>query len=555
MKLKNFSNLLFLTIVVIFFSNFSDVKAAEFNFSSKTIYTFPANAASDFSAISPSFSLTGEQFISNRLTSKWVSSVVYNGKEITDNFKTLYAVPKFSPDGKNFVYFASYSDNRANAGNYHVILNGKDYKDYPNVSAGQFIFSANSQHNAFPATANGKTFIVYDKQEQTKYDFVSAPSLSPDGKILAYSAKNKDDKKTSLIIDNKVVGAYEEIKSPIVFSLNSSHTAYAVKDGQWSLYVDNKKVSSGYDDIISISVTNSGKYAFIGKKGSVYVANIYGKESSTYSSMSSLVISPDEKQSIFIARKDNYEMAVINGQEGTQYPIFMGGSMPVFSPDSKHLVYKTSRFSSDGYSRIFLFVLDGQELTADGFYYNGFDQGNGINSEFVFSSDSRYLVYYSLKDKNKIVRNELDLTGPSQKVVTSFENKNEADKKTATVTTPSNLKGKILIQVESHGEAWYINPKDGKRYYMPNGSEALKIMKQFGVGMSNSDVEKMKTDANFRKKFMGKILLQVESHGEAYYISFDGRYNYLKDGESALAVMKKLGLGISNVNLEKIAAN
>ena len=90
---------------------------------------------------------------------------------------------------------------------------------------------------------------------------------------------------------------------------------------------------------------------------------------------------------------------------------------------------------------------------------------------------------------------------------------------------------------------------------MANGGEALKIMKKFGVGMNNKDVEKMKKDANFRKKFMGKILLQVESHGEAYYISFDGRYNYLKDGESALAVMKKLGLGISNANLEKIAVN
>ena len=32
----------------------------------------------------------------------------------------------------------------------------------------------------------------------------------------------------------------------------------------------------------------------------------------------------------------------------------------------------------------------------------------------------------------------------------------------------SRLKGKILLQTESHGEAWYINPKDGKRYYMSN---------------------------------------------------------------------------------------
>jgi hypothetical protein len=117
----------------------------------------------------------------------------------------------------------------------------------------------------------------------------------------------------------------------------------------------------------------------------------------------------------------------------------------------------------------------------------------------------------------------------------------------------SNLNGRILLQVESKGEAWYVNPKDGKRYYMADGAQAFQIMKTLGVGMSNKDVDKMKTDVNFRKKFIGKILLQVESKGEAYYISFDGRYNYLKDGASAYQVMRKLGLGISNTNLNKVS--
>lgn len=120
-------------------------------------------------------------------------------------------------------------------------------------------------------------------------------------------------------------------------------------------------------------------------------------------------------------------------------------------------------------------------------------------------------------------------------------------------TTSNNLKGRILLQVESRGEAWYVNPKDGKRYYMANGNEAFRIMKTLGIGMSNKDAEKMKKDANFRKQLIGKILLQVESHGEAYYISFDGRYNYLKDGAAAYQIMRKLGLGITNSNLNKIA--
>lgn len=123
------------------------------------------------------------------------------------------------------------------------------------------------------------------------------------------------------------------------------------------------------------------------------------------------------------------------------------------------------------------------------------------------------------------------------------------------VAASNNLRGRILIQVEDKGKAWYVNPKDNKRYYMADGNEAFQIMKNLGVGMSNKDIEKMKTDVNYRKKFIGKILLQVESHGEAYYISFNGRYNYLKDGDSAYEIMKKLGLGITNKDLTKIVVS
>lgn len=109
-----------------------------------------------------------------------------------------------------------------------------------------------------------------------------------------------------------------------------------------------------------------------------------------------------------------------------------------------------------------------------------------------------------------------------------------------------------MLQVEDKGQAWYVSPKDGARYYLANGDDAFQIMKSLGVGISNKDLEKIKTDTNYRKKFIGKIFLQVESHGEAYYVSFDGRYNYLKNGAAAYEVMRKLGLGISNKNLDSI---
>lgn len=112
--------------------------------------------------------------------------------------------------------------------------------------------------------------------------------------------------------------------------------------------------------------------------------------------------------------------------------------------------------------------------------------------------------------------------------------------------------GKILLQIENHGEAWYVNPKTEKRYYMANGNEAFKIMRNFGIGIKNSDLNKIKSDKTYAKKYSGKIMLQVESHGEAYYIDFNGNAIYLKDGSAAFMVMRNLGLGIKNSDLSKI---
>ncbi len=39
-----------------------------------------------------------------------------------------------------------------------------------------------------------------------------------------------------------------------------------------------------------------------------------------------------------------------------------------------------------------------------------------------------------------------------------------------------NQKGKILLQVESKGEAWYINPKDSKKYFLGRPAEALTLL-------------------------------------------------------------------------------
>lgn len=130
------------------------------------------------------------------------------------------------------------------------------------------------------------------------------------------------------------------------------------------------------------------------------------------------------------------------------------------------------------------------------------------------------------------------------------------------------VRGMILLQVETNGEAWYVNPADSIRYYMKDGPAAYQIMRKLSLGIINADLEKiplvsdtatMLSSASVCKtnilanRLKGKILLQVQANGEAWYIyPKTCRRIYLKDGETAYTVMRYLGLGITDLNLALI---
>jgi uncharacterized protein YkwD len=113
------------------------------------------------------------------------------------------------------------------------------------------------------------------------------------------------------------------------------------------------------------------------------------------------------------------------------------------------------------------------------------------------------------------------------------------------------LKGKILLQVESKGEAWYVNPDNLNRYYLGRPADAFRIMRELGLGISNKDYNFFTGRAPERLK--GKILLKAEDKGQAYYVNpVNSIMHYLGRPADAFRIMRELGLGISNDNLVKI---
>jgi hypothetical protein len=124
-----------------------------------------------------------------------------------------------------------------------------------------------------------------------------------------------------------------------------------------------------------------------------------------------------------------------------------------------------------------------------------------------------------------------------------------------TVSSPATarLRGYILLRVEKNGEAWYVSPS-GIRYYMKDGATAYQMMRSFGLGITEADFVKMQVgNGPFMDKLKGKIVLRVQAHGEAYYVHPSGTMHYLKDGAAAYQVMRELSLGIKDSDLLKIS--
>ncbi|MEA3449914.1 MAG: hypothetical protein U9Q85_02955 [Patescibacteria group bacterium] len=183
----------------------------------------------------------------------------------------------------------------------------------------------------------------------------------------------------------------------------------------------------------------------------------------------------------------------------------------------------------------------------------------------------------------------------------------------ADINLGQKLAGKILLQIENNGEAWYVNPENYKKYYLNKPSDAFSTMRKLGIGITNDNLskipigviadidkdndndglgnrleetlltdkdnpdsdndghsdydeiinnynpigaDKILIDENFVKKNTGKIFLQIEQNGEAWYVSPDNlkRY-YLSRPSVAFKIMRKFGLGINNININKISTH
>lgn len=121
------------------------------------------------------------------------------------------------------------------------------------------------------------------------------------------------------------------------------------------------------------------------------------------------------------------------------------------------------------------------------------------------------------------------------------------------VEAASIFSGRIFLQVQDKGQAWYVYPPDSKRYYLGRPADAFDVMRKLGLGISEKDFYAAAIKAP--RNVLGRIILRVQDKGQAYYVDpVSGRLSYLGRPIDAFNIMRSHGEGITNADLDKIAS-
>ncbi|MDP3980796.1 MAG: serine protease, partial [Chlamydiota bacterium] len=200
----------------------------------------------------------------------------------------------------------------------------------------------------------------------------------------------------------------------------------------------------------------------------------------------------------------------------------------------------------DGY-----YVYFGPDITADPAITGTFISTNDYSPASI-NNDGTY--YFIIKAKKGDAVSSTVITEYKYKKAPPKKTEEKKDKTTGQ-TIASRLRGNILLQVESNGEAYYVNPNNEKRYFLGRPADAFQIMRELGLGASHDFITKH-IKGILPDNVIGKILIDVGDSGKAYYIyPKNKKPYYLGRPADAFKVMRELGLGISNSDLEKIAAH
>ncbi len=116
------------------------------------------------------------------------------------------------------------------------------------------------------------------------------------------------------------------------------------------------------------------------------------------------------------------------------------------------------------------------------------------------------------------------------------------------------LSGMILLQIESHGESWYVSPDNNKKYYLGESNDAYRLIKKLGIAINSDHLELyLNSTKKFPEYFAGRMVFTEENKNEIYYVNPNTRQGfYISGPKEAKRVLIEQALGITNEEIRRI---
>lgn len=120
----------------------------------------------------------------------------------------------------------------------------------------------------------------------------------------------------------------------------------------------------------------------------------------------------------------------------------------------------------------------------------------------------------------------------------------------STTTILNRYAGKVVKNPK--GGIWYVEPASKNRYPIMDAEQTFAAIQKAGTGIKHAELAKY-LKVGFPKRLAGKILIDAEANGAAYYVKPANRKGIaLKSAYEGFLALRDLSVNISTTDLVKI---
>lgn len=263
---------------------------------------------------------------------------------------SYYDKPVFNNDSTKILYI----ENTEESGKVRLIVSDLLFQkqSVKTLRGGLIVTNGDNRRIAANDEKNGKQRVIefsFAEPDAVKegllYDTISNLTFGPDNVSIAYAAVKGEDLFVILNGREELLTDGGMAAQPVVRQDLKGVATVMIKSRVWvhkAFYSDGIKEKE-YDEAEFLSYSGDSRlYAYAARSGENWFLVVNGKEGPAFDRVVTPLFSPDSKYIIYRARKDGKRFVVVadaNGKVVSQHPAYEQVFQPVFTSDGKSIAY------------------------------------------------------------------------------------------------------------------------------------------------------------------------------------------------------------------------